>query len=201
MRKLNTKNKKTDLRRQEIIKAALACFVELGYNNTGISDILRRAGASTGSLYHHFGSKEQLAGEVYLEGIREYQTGFLSVLAAENNAEEGIKALIAYHLKWVESNKAWAEYLFRMRHDDFMSQKEEEFSAVNEEFISQASKWFRRQIAAGAIRRIEPDLYTIILLSPCHEFAREYISGRTSTDIKTAIKELAAVAWSSLKKS
>ena len=76
MRKLNSRNKSTDLRRQEIIKAALTCFIELGYNNTGISDILKRAGVTTGSLYHHFGSKGQLAGEVYLEGIREYQADF-----------------------------------------------------------------------------------------------------------------------------
>ena len=135
MRKLNSKNKRTDLRRQEILKAALACFIELGYNNTGISDILKRAGATTGSLYHHFGSKEQLAGEVYLEGIRKYQAGFLSVLARQSDAEKGIKASIAYHLKWVESNKAWAQYLFRMRHDEFMTQKEEEFSALNREFF------------------------------------------------------------------
>jgi len=201
MRKLNSKNKKTDLRRQAIIEAALACFIELGYNSTGISDILKKAGATTGSLYHHFGSKEQLAGEVYLEGIREYQAGFLSVLAREIDAEKGVKALIAYHLKWVESNRAWAQFLFLMRYDEFMTQKKEEFSALNKEFISQASTWFRRQIADGSIRRLPPDLYTIILMSPCHEFAREYISDRTSTDINTAINELASAAWISLKKT
>jgi AcrR family transcriptional regulator len=201
MRKLNSKNKGTDLRRQAIIKAALACFIELGYNNTGISDILKRAGATTGSLYYHFGSKEQLAGEVYLEGIREYQAGFLSVLARESDAEKGIKALIAYHLKWVESNRAWAQYLFRMRHDEFMPQKAEEFSKLNQEFIGQASIWFRQQIAIRAIRRMPLDLYAIILMSPCHEFAREYSSGRTSTDINTAIKALASAAWLSLKRT
>ena len=201
MRKLNSKNKKTDLRRQAIIEAALACFIELGYNNTGISDILKRAGATTGSLYHHFGSKEQLAGEVYFEGIREYQAGFLSVLTGESNAEKGIKALIAYHLTWVENNRAWAQFLFLRRYDEFMAQKEREFSALNKEFIRQASKWFRQQIADGSIKQMPPDLYTIILMSPCHEFAREYIAGRTSIDMNTAIDVLASAAWISLRQA
>ena len=123
------------------------------------------------------------------------------MLARENDAEKGIKALIAYHLKWVERNKAWAQYLFRMRHDEFMTRKENEFAALNKEFIRQVSIWTQRQIAAGAIRRMSPELYSIIVMSPCHEFAREYISGHTSTDINKANKELASAAWLSLKKT
>ncbi len=197
---MKSRHKGTPLRKREIIEAALACFTELGYDRTGISDIRERAGASTGSVYHHFGSKEQLAGEVYLEGIRDYQAGFVSVLEKENSAEKGIYAIIAYNLKWVDRNKSWARYLFRMRHLEFMERKEDEFAALNEIFFHRVAAWFRKQIAAGAIRRLPAELYPAILISPCQEFARAYLEGCTATSLNVAIRELAAAAWRSLRR-
>lgn len=198
MRKQKSRHKGTPLRRRGIIEAALACFTELGYERTGISDIRARAGASTGSVYHHFGSKEQLAGEVYLEGIRDYQAGFLAALESEADAEKGIAAVIAYHLKWVDRNKSWARYLFHMRHLEFMTEKEETFAKLNQEFFRRVAAWFRKQIAAGAIRRLPADVYPAVLMGPCQEFARIYLEGHTGTKIDAAARDLAAAAWRAL---
>lgn len=200
MKNVKSRHQGTPLRRKEIIEAALACFTELGYERTSISDIRERAGASIGSVYHHFGSKEQLAGEVYLEGIRDYQAGFLSVLDNEPDAEKGIFAIIDYHLKWVNGHQAWARYLFRMRHLEFMAQKEEEFEQLNRASFGRFAEWFRKQIAAGAIRRLPLDLYPSLLIGPCQEFSRVYLEGRTTTKIDSAIRELAAAAWLALRK-
>ena len=199
MKKLKSRHKGTDLRKREIIEAALACFTELGYERTGISDIREKAGASTGSLYHHFGSKEQLAGEVYMEGIRDYQAGYVEALEKETDAEKGIRAIIEYHLNWVDGNRDWAQFLFRMRHLEFMEQKEAEFSELNRELFGRISAWFRKQIAAGAIRRLSPDLYPAVLMGPCQEFSREYLAGHTVAKVETAAKQLSAAAWHALR--
>jgi TetR/AcrR family transcriptional repressor of nem operon len=47
--------------RDALIQAGLAAFQIEGYNATGISDILERAGANKGSFYHLFPSKEAFA--------------------------------------------------------------------------------------------------------------------------------------------
>lgn len=200
MKKLNSRHQGTIARKREIIDAALDCFTELGYQGTAVSDILKRAGASTGSLYHHFGSKEQLAGEVYLEGIRDYQTGFLAALEKVGDAEKGVFAVIEYHLRWVERNSKWAKYLFRMRHLEFMAPLEGEFSRLNGEFYGRVGLWFRERITAGEIRRMAPDLYPPILMGPCQEFAREYLEGCTTTTIAAAVEELAASVWRALRR-
>ena len=200
MKRLNSRHKGTPIRKREIIDAALACFTELGYERTGISDIRVRAGVSTGSLYHHFKSKEQLAGEVYLEGIRDYQAGLLAVLERQGDAEKGIAAVIHFHLQWVERNAAWAQYLLRMRHLGFMAEKESEFRKLNQELFLRMAAWFRKQIEAGAIRRFPPDLYPAVLMGPCQEFTRIYLEGDSKTNINGAAKELAAAAWHALGK-
>ncbi len=199
MKTLNSIHKKTKKRRKEIIDAALLCFNELGYNNTGMADICQRAHASIGSIYHHFKSKEQLAAEIYLEGIRDYQAGYIKALEKETDAEKGIFSIFDYHLKWVDSNKDWSSYLFQMRHAEFMKPIEEEFAEMNTGFMGQVAGWFRKQIENKCIRRLPADLYSPILMGPCQEFTRMYLSGHIKISIDTAARELARSAWRSLK--
>jgi AcrR family transcriptional regulator len=47
-------------KRQELIDAALRLFARDGYRATGIDTILAEAGVAKMTLYHHFGSKEEL---------------------------------------------------------------------------------------------------------------------------------------------
>lgn len=47
-------------RRARIVEAALACFVEKGFHQTGMRDIAAAAGVSLGNLYNHFPGKEAL---------------------------------------------------------------------------------------------------------------------------------------------
>ena len=47
-------------RRAQIIEAAIACFLERGYTNTSVSDIIKASGLSSGSIYSHFSGKEDI---------------------------------------------------------------------------------------------------------------------------------------------
>lgn len=55
--------------RRRIIDSAVELFDERGYGETGLADILQRAGVSKGAFYYHFDSKEAVASAV----IGEYQ--------------------------------------------------------------------------------------------------------------------------------
>lgn len=47
-------------RRAQIIEAAIDCFLERGYTNTSMSDIIKASGLSSGSIYSHFSGKEDI---------------------------------------------------------------------------------------------------------------------------------------------
>lgn len=47
-------------RRTQIIEAAITCFLERGYTNTSMSDIIKTSGLSSGSIYSHFSGKEDI---------------------------------------------------------------------------------------------------------------------------------------------
>ena len=51
---------KRDARRRQILDAALACFSEAGFHQTGMADIVRRSGLSRGAVYLYFSSKDDI---------------------------------------------------------------------------------------------------------------------------------------------
>ena len=52
--------KHPEVRRAEILNEALRIFLERGYDNASLNDVIVEAGLSKGMFYHHFESKEAL---------------------------------------------------------------------------------------------------------------------------------------------
>ena len=198
VKKTGATHSQSESRRKEIILAALACFTEQGINETSITDIRRRSKASVGSIYHHFGNKEQLARTVYLEGIRDYQAGLADVLERYQDAREGVFAIVRYHLEWAKQNPEWTRFLFQKRHADFMSSTEKEFKEMNVDFARRIASWFQKHVRAGALKLLPPDLYPCILLGPCQEFLHHYLATHTVTSLDTAAREFGKAAWQAL---
>jgi AcrR family transcriptional regulator len=46
--------------RSALIEAVIGCLCDMGYSKTTVYEICKRAGTTTGSMQHHFGSKEDL---------------------------------------------------------------------------------------------------------------------------------------------
>src|SRR5262245_6457081 len=121
----------TSQRRRAILDAALACFSTMGYDQTTLADIRQRAGASTGSIYHHFGSKEQIARSLYLDAVQDTQDHGIAALLRTRTGRTGIEAQVHAYLDWVEANPDRARFLLWMRHADFLTPGEPELDALN----------------------------------------------------------------------
>ena len=50
--------KKGEQRKQELLKIAYRMFIEKGYDNTSIDEIIAEAGIAKGTYYYYFPSKE-----------------------------------------------------------------------------------------------------------------------------------------------
>ena len=62
--------------RDRLVYAAMKLFSEKGYGSTSVADILREAGANSGSLYHAFPTKQ----DVLLAVLGAYQAGIEPML-------------------------------------------------------------------------------------------------------------------------
>ena len=84
--------------RGQLVTIATRMFAERGYEDTSIEAVLREAGVSRGSLYHHFASKEALF-EAVAEEV-ETSVGAQTVAAASGSAGP-VEALRAGFLAWI----------------------------------------------------------------------------------------------------
>ncbi len=77
--------------RQRIVTATAELFRRQGYRGTGLKDITRAAGATTGSVYHFFpGGKAELARAVVVETGAAYQQLFELIAGAAGSAAAAV---------------------------------------------------------------------------------------------------------------
>jgi AcrR family transcriptional regulator len=182
-----------------ILAAALECFARDGFAATTIEGIRERSGASIGSIYHHFGGKEGLAAELYVEGLRGYQDGLLRALESHRGAEAGIHALVRHHLRWVERNPQLAQFLANRRETELRVATETRVRELNRGFLPRVAAWVERHVQAGALRALPFDLWEPVLLGPSQELARLWLAGRTRIALRGAERDLAETTWRAVK--
>lgn len=189
----------TARRRAQILDAALKCFTEKGFTATKMADVQLVSGASIGSIYHHFSSKEELAAALYVEGLRDYQDGVVAVLRENPGAEEGVRGMVRHHLRWVQSKPDLARYLLSSREAEVVLATRGPLRELNRTFFGEVEAWLEPHRDAGRIRRLPFDVHHAILIGPAQELARLWLSGRTATDLEFAAGQLAAAAWNALR--
>ena len=59
--------------REKILKSAIDCFTERGFENTSIDEIMQRAEMTRGAFYAHFSSKSELYQQALLNGANNSQ--------------------------------------------------------------------------------------------------------------------------------
>ncbi len=186
-------------RQEAILSAALDCFSEQGFAATTVEEIRKRSGASIGSIYHHFGGKEGLAAELYVEGLRAYQTGLLEALERKPDAEASIRALVRHHLRWVEGNPKLAKFLMGRRETELRLATETRMRELNRDFFPRVKAWMERHVQGEALRPLPADLWEPLLLGPSQEFARLWLAGRTRISLRRAERELSEATWNAVR--
>lgn len=186
-------------RRSEILQAALACFTRLGYQRTTMEEIRAESGASIGSIYHHFGGKEQLAAALHVEGLADYQDSFLRTLERSRDAERGVTGAVRNHLRWVREHPELAAFMLAGREAEVARASREVVVEMNRRAIDAARAWIARHVEAGKLRPMPTRLFYSVLIGPSQEFARQWLSGRDARAIREAAPVLAEAAWRAVR--
>jgi AcrR family transcriptional regulator len=84
----------TGSRREELLRIAAGLFAEKGFKNTTVRDIADAAGILSGSLYHHFDSKESMVDEILSTFQEELFAKYDEVLASDVDTRAKIEAAV-----------------------------------------------------------------------------------------------------------
>ena len=95
----------THERRNHILAAAKACFVEKGFHQTGMREIAKRADVSLGNLYNHFPGKHDLLVAFADQEIVATEP-FIALLERDVPAQEGLKDFIQSYCEGCSDQEA-----------------------------------------------------------------------------------------------
>lgn len=185
-------------RRASVLAAALDCFDRLGLEGTTIQDIQRAANCSVGSLYHHFGSKEGIAEELFIAGIQRFNAGMLRRLRRCGNAEESVKAVVRFSCDWTTRNRALASYL-HSRDIDFSVDARARLKEIYRAYLGQIFLWFAPFVARGEMRALPRDTYVPLISGPIQEYLRRWLSGHYERPPGSVRELFAEAAWRAVR--
>ncbi|MFE0145501.1 TetR/AcrR family transcriptional regulator [Nonomuraea sp. NPDC059007] len=89
-------------RKQQILTAALDHFHRSGFHATGMDEIAKAVGITAGALYRHFSGKQELLGQVILDGLAR-----LDAALAEATPDEIVGTLARYVLDHRQLGVLW----------------------------------------------------------------------------------------------
>lgn len=122
-------------RRAELLVIATEMFAERGFGQTTVRDIADAGGILSGSLYHHFPSKEAMLTEVlegFLGGLEER---FLAVISEADGPRAALDGLIAESFRTIDAERHAValyqneqDYLARVAGFEFVAER----TAINE---------------------------------------------------------------------
>jgi len=93
-------------RRDELLELAAAMFAERGLRATTVRDIADAAGILSGSLYHHFASKEEMVDEVLRGFLGWLFDRYREVIDTEPNPMERLQGLFMASFDAIEHRHA-----------------------------------------------------------------------------------------------
>ena len=186
-------------RKQAILQAALQCFTEQGVAATTIEMIRERAGASIGSLYHHFGSKDGIARALFLDAMEAYHEQLWRRLDQVSTAEAGVRALVSSYIDWVADNPDLARFVLYSRGYLVKQAAGAELEVDSRARLSRLWAFFRPFIDRNELKRVPAECYASLIIGPAHDYARLWLAGRVRTPLRDYRELFADAAWTMLK--
>ena len=173
------------------MEAALAAL-EAGEEVT-IEGVRERSGASVGSIYHHFGDKDGILGALYADVLGGYQVGVLRTLRTNPDAEDGIKALVRNHLRWVERNPERARFL--LEGNAARKRAGEEIEALNKNLFAAIEAWVQKQDKLTPMRL---EVLFANVFGPAQALSRSWLARREGS-LRGMEDDLAEAAWRAVR--
>ncbi|BBY56299.1 TetR family transcriptional regulator KstR2 [Mycobacterium koreense] len=181
-------------RREELLDLAAEMFAERGLRATTVRDIADGAGILSGSLYHHFSSKEEMVDEVLRSFLDWLFTRYQQIVAEQPNPLARLRGLFMASFEAIEHRHAQV-VIYQDEAKRLSTQPR--FAYLEERNRQQRRMWvdvLTEGIAAGAFRAdLDVDLVYRFIRDTTWGSVRWYSPGGPYTAEQVGRKYLAIV--------
>lgn len=178
-------------KRAAIVAAAREVFEESGFKDARIADIAKKAGASYGSFYTYFDSKE----EIFREVVREVTSEMFEFSRPRTGGDDPVARIEAANRKYVESYARNARMMAVMEevaaYDEFTRRLSIE---IRTRFVDRNEEGVKRLQNQGlADKSVDARVAADVLGGMIERFAQVWVGTRSQEEIDAAVPVLTRI--------
>lgn len=174
----------------DILSAAVAVFVEKGYESTAVSEIAARIGVVEGTIYKYFESKRELLLRVLEHWYEQMFGDYAKDLAGLSGAHQRVRFLVWRHLRTVKEQPQLCKLMFR----EFRGEVDyhgSELHAMNRRYTQFLVDALQEGVQSGEFRSDVPlSLLRDLVYGGIEHHAWSYLCGRGDLDIDRLTDQL-----------
>lgn len=180
--------------RARLLQAATQLFADEGYDAVGVERLRSRAGVSNGSFFHLFAAKEDLAAELLVSCVIDYQAAIVAALSRCDDATTGVAAIVRTHIHWVMENQSKARFMLDDARAAWFAKAADRLKTHNATFGAAIERWRAPLVARGHLRDVSTEVFLATVIGPANLICRTWITGRKLSAASPARSEDELVA-------
>lgn len=181
-------------RRQAILEAARTLFLAKGYRATSIAEIRAASGATTGSIYHAFGSKQGIALALLQDALSAWQVASEEAQQS-SRIEDVIRSTVEGLIRWAVSDPAAFRLLDHLRSVGEDGHAGSEVLDLLERGRRASREVLKEHADRGEIKIDDAALAQALILGPTYEYLRSLPHGDHWHIPRRHIDRLRDLAW------
>lgn len=181
---------------ERVVDVARRLFVEKGFHNVSIPDIVKASGVSTGAIYHHFSNKESLASHIHDRTLSDFNEMLQSRLMGTSTTYQKLRAFAQLVLDIAENDPVLMQYMLFLKHGEFMSDSQP--ICYSEPFV-----WVQETVAEGMqngeLRKGDRMLHAAAFTGVVLRIIEVRLAGVLKEPLQESSEEVIAAAWRTVK--
>ncbi|MGB8931544.1 MAG: TetR/AcrR family transcriptional regulator [Anaeromyxobacteraceae bacterium] len=178
--------------RDRVLAAARQLFVRRGYFNTSMPEIVREAGVSVGSIYHHFADKQAIASALYRETMEGILAAMRELAEPEPTARGRLQALTRLLYEACERDPDRLEYMLFVRHSEVDPEEPPICLAAPFQAVE---RWIEEGQRRGEIVPGSTELVAGVFMGSILKVVELRLRGRIDRPLPRAACDAFALAW------
>jgi len=185
-------------KKEQILKTALTLFIENGLEKTPTSLISKEAGVATGTLFHHFKTKEDLVNALYLEIKFKVHEAIAESIENAEDIQAKIHALWFNFISWVLKNPDEYRFIIQFGESSLITNSTREKA---EAAFQETKVFFEDGMKQGVFFNFSLDFLMTLLTSHMFASCNYFLENPNFWEEKAFRNEVFTSCWNSIAKN
>ena len=160
---------KSELRRSEIMAAAITIFQRDGFRGASLDDVAEEVGISKSLIYYHFKNKLELLAGMYSRMGSMFYDEVVPILGDDGlDYQDRLQRSIEVHVKLAIENKALFDIYFRERNEIPEATKAKLYGDGDRQYVDALSVLLEDGAKAGVFTTTNPKIAAFTIAGACN---------------------------------